>query len=104
MGWPARSWAQQVRLASRCASTACHRLAPDPGFLASAVGLALFAAHGPQDEWWDSTFPADRYPAPNRLKRAVKWFRDTVTPDRLRAFEYEKTGKKRPYNVSIGVF
>lgn len=44
-----------------------------PGF-ASAVGLALFAAH-PQDEWWDFDIPVESYPA-RSFKRAVKWFRD----------------------------
>ncbi|MRX49052.1 cell division protein FtsA [Paracoccus sp. S-4012] len=49
-----------------------HQLT-DPCF-ASAVGLALFAAH-PQDEWWDFEMPADRYPA-RSLKRAYRWFRN----------------------------
>ncbi|MDO5613570.1 MAG: cell division protein FtsA [Paracoccus sp. (in: a-proteobacteria)] len=45
----------------------------DPGF-ASAVGLALFAAH-PQDEWWDFEMPAEAYPA-RSLRRAYRWFRN----------------------------
>ena len=45
----------------------------DPGF-ASAVGLALFAAH-PQDEWWDFEMPADSYPT-RSLRRAYRWFRN----------------------------
>jgi len=49
-----------------------HQLT-DPCF-ASAVGLALFAAH-PQDEWWDFEVPADRYPA-RSLRRAYRWFRN----------------------------
>ena len=44
------------------------------GCFASAVGLALFAAH-PQDEWWDFEMPADRYPA-RSLRRAYRWFRN----------------------------
>ena len=45
----------------------------DPGF-ASAVGLALFAAH-PQDEWWDFEMPANSYPT-RSLRRAYRWFRN----------------------------
>ena len=44
-----------------------------PNF-ASAVGLALFAAH-PQDEWWDFEMPAENYPG-RSLRRAYRWFRN----------------------------
>lgn len=44
-----------------------------PNF-ASAVGLALFAAH-PQDEWWDFEVPSEAYPA-RSLRRAYRWFRN----------------------------
>ncbi|MFI0395477.1 cell division protein FtsA [Paracoccus jiaweipingae] len=40
---------------------------------ASAVGLALFAAH-PQDEWWDFEMPVEAYPA-RSFRRAYRWFR-----------------------------
>ncbi|MFG6530636.1 MULTISPECIES: cell division protein FtsA [unclassified Sulfitobacter] len=64
---------QQVRLGRPLRVHGLPQAATGPGF-ASAVGLALFAAH-PQDEWWDFDIPADRYPS-RSLKRAVKWFRD----------------------------
>ena len=64
---------QQVRLGRPLRVHGLPQAATGPGF-ASAVGLALFAAH-PQDEWWDFDIPHDRYPA-RSLRRAVKWFRD----------------------------
>jgi cell division protein FtsA len=64
---------QQVRLGRPLRVNGLPQAATGPGF-ASAVGLALFAAH-PQDEWWDFDIPAERYPA-RSLRRAVKWFRD----------------------------
>ncbi len=64
---------QQVRLGRPLWVHGLPQAATGPGF-ASAVGLALFAAH-PQDEWWDFEIPSDRYPA-RSLKRAVKWFKD----------------------------
>ncbi|MFK7746490.1 MAG: cell division protein FtsA [Roseobacter sp.] len=72
-GLATRILGQQVRLGRPLRVHGLPQAATGPGF-ASAVGLALFAAH-PQDEWWDFDIPADGYP--NRsLKRAVKWFRD----------------------------
>ena len=72
-GLASRILGQQVRLGRPLRVHGLPQAATGPGF-ASAVGLALFAAH-PQDEWWDFDIPADRYPA-RSLKRAVKWFRD----------------------------
>ncbi len=72
-GLASRMLGQQVRLGRPLRVHGLPQAATGPGF-ASAVGLALFAAH-PQDEWWDFEIPVDRYPA-RSLKRAVKWFRD----------------------------
>lgn len=72
-GLASRILGQQVRLGRPLRVHGLPQAATGSGF-ASAVGLALFAAH-PQDEWWDFEIPVDRYPA-RSLKRAVKWFRD----------------------------
>jgi cell division protein FtsA len=64
---------QQVRLGRPLRVHGLPQAATGPGF-ASAVGLALFAAH-PQDEWWDFDMPSDSYPH-RSFKRAVRWFRD----------------------------
>lgn len=72
-GLASRILGQRVRLGRPLRVHGLPQSATGPGF-ASAVGLALFAAH-PQDEWWDFEIPNDRYPA-RSFKRAVKWFRD----------------------------
>ncbi|WP_372841751.1 cell division protein FtsA, partial [Phaeovulum sp.] len=72
-GLAARILGHAVRLGRPLRVQGLPQAATGAGF-ASAVGLALFAAH-PQDEWWDFEFPAERYPA-RSLKRAVRWFRD----------------------------
>lgn len=72
-GLASRILGQQVRLGRPLRVHGLPQAATGPGF-ASAVGLALFAAH-PQDEWWDFEIPVDRYPA-RSFRRAVKWFRD----------------------------
>ena len=72
-GLATRILGQQVRLGRPLRVHGLPQSATGPGF-ASAVGLALFAAH-PQDEWWDFDIPVDRYPA-RSFRRAVKWFRD----------------------------
>ena len=72
-GLATRILGQQVRLGRPLRVHGLPQSATGPGF-ASAVGLALFAAH-PQDEWWDFEIPVDRY-AGRSIKRAVKWFRD----------------------------
>ncbi|MBI6629880.1 cell division protein FtsA [Pontibaca salina] len=72
-GLASRILGQQVRLGRPLRVHGLPQAATGAGF-ASAVGLALFAAH-PQDEWWDFEIPVDRYPA-RSLKRAVKWFKD----------------------------
>lgn len=72
-GLASRILGQQVRLGRPLRVHGLPQAATGSGF-ASAVGLALFAAH-PQDEWWDFEIPVDRYPA-RSLKRAVKWFKD----------------------------
>lgn len=64
---------QQVRIGRPLRIQGLPQAATGAAF-ASAVGLALFAAH-PQDEWWDFEVAADRYPA-RSLRRAVKWFKD----------------------------
>lgn len=64
---------QQVRLGRPLRVHGLPQAATGPSF-ASAVGLALFAAH-PQDEWWDFDIPHDRHSA-RSLRRAVKWFRE----------------------------
>ncbi len=64
---------QQVRIGRPLRIQGLPQAATGAAF-ASAVGLALFAAH-PQDEWWDFEIAADRYPA-RSLRRAVKWFKD----------------------------
>ena len=64
---------QQVRLGRPLRVHGLPQAATGPSF-ASAVGLALFAAH-PQDEWWDFDIPADGYPHKS-FRRAVKWFKD----------------------------
>ncbi|MFP1644059.1 cell division protein FtsA [Pontitalea aquivivens] len=72
-GLAARILGQNVRLGRPLRVQGLPQAATGAGF-ASAVGLALFAAH-PQDEWWDFEIPAERYPA-RSLKRAMRWFRD----------------------------
>jgi cell division protein FtsA len=72
-GLASRILGQQVRLGRPLRVHGLPQVATGPGF-ASAVGLALFAAH-PQDEWWDFDIPAERYPH-RSLKRAVRWFRE----------------------------
>lgn len=72
-GLASRILGQQVRLGRPLRVHGLPQAATGPGF-ASAVGLALFAAH-PQDEWWDFEISVDRYPA-RSFRRAVKWFRD----------------------------
>ena len=69
----ARILGQNVRLGRPLRVQGLPQAATGPAF-ASAVGLALFAAH-PQDEWWDFEVPAERYPA-RSLKRAMRWFKD----------------------------
>ena len=64
---------QQVRLGRPLRVQGLPQAATGPAF-ASAVGLALFAAH-PQDEWWDFEVPAENYPA-RSLRRAVRWLKD----------------------------
>ncbi len=64
---------QQVRVGRPLRVHGLPQAATGSAF-ASAVGLALFAAH-PQDEWWDFETPAE-LGAPRSLKRAVKWFKD----------------------------
>ncbi len=64
---------QQVRLGRPLRVHGLPQAVTGPAF-ASAVGLALFAAH-PQDEWWDFEMPVDSYPA-RSLRRAVRWFRE----------------------------
>lgn len=72
-GLAARILGHNVRLGRPLRVQGLPQAATGAGF-ASAVGLALFAAH-PQDEWWDFEIPAERYPA-RSLKKAVRWFRD----------------------------
>jgi cell division protein FtsA len=72
-GLAARILGQNVRLGRPLRVQGLPQAATGSGF-ASAVGLALFAAH-PQDEWWDFEIPAERYPA-RSLKRAMRWFKD----------------------------
>ncbi len=72
-GLASRILGQQVRLGRPLRVQGLPQAATGPGF-ASAVGLALFAAH-PQDEWWDFDIPVDRYSA-RSFRRAVHWFRD----------------------------
>ncbi len=64
---------QQVRVGRPLRVHGLPQAATGSAF-ASAVGLALFAAH-PQDEWWDFETPAE-LGAPRSLRRAVKWFKD----------------------------
>ncbi len=72
-GLASRILGQQVRLGRPLRVQGLPQAATGPAF-ATAVGLALFAAH-PQDEWWDFEIPAENYPA-RSFRRAVKWFRD----------------------------
>ena len=72
-GLAARILGHNVRLGRPLRVQGLPQAATGAGF-ASAVGLALFAAH-PQDEWWDFEIPAERYPA-RSLRRAMRWFRD----------------------------
>ncbi len=72
-GLASRILGQHVRLGRPLRVHGLPQAATGAGF-ASAVGLALCAAH-PQDEWWDFEIPVDRYPA-HSLKRAVRWFKD----------------------------
>lgn len=72
-GLASRILGQHVRLGRPLRVHGLPQSATGPSF-ASAVGLALFAAH-PQDEWWDFDIPAERYPQ-RSLKRAVRWFRE----------------------------
>ncbi|KAA9007925.1 cell division protein FtsA [Histidinibacterium aquaticum] len=72
-GLASRILGQQVRLGRPLRVQGLPQAATGSAF-ASAVGLALFAAH-PQDEWWDFEIPAERYPA-RSFKRAVKWFKE----------------------------
>jgi len=72
-GLAARILGHNVRLGRPLRVQGLPQAATGAGF-ASAVGLALFAAH-PQDEWWDFEIPAERYPA-RSLKKAARWFRD----------------------------
>ncbi len=72
-GLASRVLGQHVRLGRPLRVHGLPQAATGPGF-ASAVGLALFAAH-PQDEWWDFDIPIDSYPA-RSLRRAVRWLRE----------------------------
>jgi len=64
---------QQIRIGRPLRIQGLPQAATGAAF-ASAVGLALFAAH-PQDEWWDFEMPTDRYPS-RSFRRAVKWLKD----------------------------
>lgn len=70
-GLAARILGQNVRLGRPLRVQGLPQAATGSGF-ASAVGLALFAAH-PQDEWWDFEIPAERL-GRRSLKRALRWF------------------------------
>ena len=72
-GMASRILGQHVRLGRPLRVHGLPQAATGPGF-ASAVGLALFAAH-PQDEWWDFDIPIDSYPA-RSFRRAVKWLKE----------------------------
>lgn len=72
-GLASRILGQQVRLGRPMRVHGLPQAATGSAF-ASAVGLALFAAH-PQDEWWDFDIPAEGQSG-RSLRRAVKWFRD----------------------------
>lgn len=71
-GLAARILGQNVRLGRPLRVQGLPQAATGPAF-ASAVGLALFAAH-PQDEWWDFDIPAERLGG-RSLKRAFRWFK-----------------------------